>query len=167
MPGWIKYFYFVNMKMKWFMPSALLLALSLAGCKGSGDKQVTASENNIDAARNFIRAALDGKFNEARGFMLQDSLNTNYMDLAERSYQNTDPATRNGYKTSSIRIHSSQVTNPDDSTSIVIYSNSFKNDPDTLKVLRINGQWLVDLKYLYEHDADTLLNRQEPKDTLK
>lgn len=73
----------------------LLLALvftSLTACKDNPKKESTASENNIDAARNFIRAALDGKFDEARRYMLQDSVNTNYMDIAERAFQNIDLA---------------------------------------------------------------------------
>lgn len=152
---------------KQFLPSALLLfvlPVILLSCK---DKKKTdaASENNIDAARNFIRAALDGKFDEARTYMLTDSINTNYMDVAERSYQNADKPVKDGYRTSSIRIHS-PVTDVNDSTSIVIYSNSFKNDPDTLRVMKVNGKWLVDLKYLYEHDADTILKKTNLTDTL-
>ena len=53
-----------------------------------------------------------------------------------------------------------------DSTTILIYSNSFKNDHDTLKILRINSQWLVDFKYLYEHDSDTLMSKPIIKDSL-
>jgi hypothetical protein len=117
-------------------------------------KQSTTSENDIDAARNFIRAALDGKFDEARNFMLSDSVNANYMDVAERSFRNTDAETKNGYRVASINMH--QVAPINDSTTIVIYSNSFKNDHDTLKVVKENGQWLVDLKYLYQHDMDTM-----------
>ena len=146
----------------WVYAATLLLVL--AACKPGGDPSATSSENNIDAARNFIRAALDGKFNEARSYMLQDSVNTNYMDLAERAYQHLDEASKKGYRGASIRTPVIQELN--DSTSIIVYSNSFKNDPDTLRVLRIGGQWLVDLKYLFEHDADTLLKRQLPKDTL-
>ena len=135
-------------------------------CKDDPKKESTASENNIDAARNFIRAALDGKFDEARRFMLQDSVNTNYMDIAERAYQNIDPVTKNGYRSSSIRILP-PITELNDSVSIIIYSNSFKNDPDTLRVMKANGQWLVDLKYLYEHDADTIAVKPAEKDTLR
>ena len=124
------------------------------------------SENNIDAARNFIRAALDGKFEEARIYMLADSVNTNYMDVAERSYQHAAQATKDGYRASSINII--QVTEPvKDSVTVVIYSNSFKNDHDTLKVLKTNGQWLVDLKYLYEHDEDSLQLKLITNDTLR
>ena len=144
----------------------MFLLFSFVACK-SKDKQSNAkSENNIDAARNFIRAALDGKFTEARTYMLADSVNTNYMDVAERSYQRADQALKDGYRTSSIRIFS-PVTALNDSTTIIIYSNSFKNDPDTLKVLKTNGEWLVDFKYLYEHDADTPVNKSITNDTLK
>ena len=123
-------------------------------CK-SKDRQTTGkSENNIDAARNFIRSALDGKFDEARTYMLPDSPNTNYMDVAERSFQNTDQGVKNSYRTSTIIIH--EVADVNDSTTIVIYSNSYKNDRDTLRVVKTNNQWLVDLKYLFEHGSDTM-----------
>jgi hypothetical protein len=120
-------------------------------------------ENDIDAAREFIRAALDGKFDAARKYLLPDSLNTQYMDAAERSYNKSDNDTKNGYRAASINIHKIDPLN--DSTTIVIFSNSFKNDRDTLKVLRMNGQWQVDLKYLYLHDMDTLA--YSIKDSLK
>ena len=98
--------------------------------------------------------------------MLQDSVNTNYMDVVERAHQTIAPDVKNGYRASSINII--QVTEPvPDSVTIVIYSNSFKNDPDTLKVIRVKDQWLVDLKYLYEHGADTVINKPIIIDSLK
>lgn len=132
----------------------LFLLFFAIACK-EGDKKIPGkSENNLDAARNFIRAALDGKFNEARSFLLPDSVNINYMDIAERSYQRADQNTRDGYRTSSINII--DVKNPiRDSVTVVIFSNTFKNDPDTLKLIKSGGQWLVDLKYLYLHQEDT------------
>ncbi len=135
-----------------------LIILLIAACNSKKKSGHEVSENNIDAVRNFIRAALDGKFDEARTYMLPDSVNINYMDVAERAYQNAEKSVKDGYRTSSIRIYS-PVTDVNDSVSIIIYANSFKNDPDTLKVIRVNGQWLVDLKYLYEHDADTLFKK--------
>jgi hypothetical protein len=138
-----------------------LLFLSVA-CR-SKEKQGE-SENNIDAARNFIRAALDGKFNDARNYMLGDTINTNYLDIFERSYHNFDQPTRDGYRSSTIRII--KVNHVTDSVTTVIYANSYKNDPDTLKVLKINGRWLVDLKYLYQHDLDTSLPKPVLKDSI-
>jgi len=135
----------------------LFLPFISASCKDK-KSQPAESENNIDAARNFIRAALDGKFDEARTFMLADSVNTNYMDVVERSFQNLEKKIKDGYRASSINII--QVSESiKDSVTVVIYSNSFKNDPDTLKVIKANAQWLVDLKYLYQHDTDTSMHK--------
>ena len=141
----------------------LLPAFLLFSCKDDEREEVPASENNIDAARNFIRAALDGKFNEARRFMVPDSVNMNYMDVVERSFKNLDQATRDNYRTASIRILGK--SNINDSTTVVIFANTFKNDPDTLKVRKVGQEWLVDFKYLYQHDMDTL-NKVPAKDSL-
>lgn len=145
---------------------SLLLFFSLAVYSCDTKKEAATSENNLDAARNFIRAALDGKFNEARTYMLQDSLNNNYLDVAERSYKNTSQDVKDGYMTSSIRFHQPVVA-VNDSTTIIVYSNSYKNDPDTLRVLKINSNWLVDLKYLYQHDTDTVSAKTITNDSLK
>jgi hypothetical protein len=140
-----------------------LLSFFLA-CKNKKESEKK-SENNIDAARNFIRAALDGKFAEAKNYLLQDSVNLNYIEVAERSYQRSPQETKDGYRTASINIH--KVTEPvTDSVTVVIFSNSFKNDHDTLKILNMKGKWLVDLKYLYQHDEDTSLNKIITRDSL-
>jgi hypothetical protein len=157
------------MKTRHIFPIFLLL---LQTACNNEEKATTDSENNVDAARNFIRAALDGKFNEARDFMIQDSLNNNYLDVAERSFNNLSQDKKDNYRGSSIRFHQ-PIVNLNDSTSVIIYSNSFMNDPDTLQVRKTNGKWLVDLKYLYQHDTDstskrpTGLHTNKETDTLK
>ena len=147
------------------LSTLLLLLVLIASCR-SKEKEGSKSENKVDAARNFIRSALDGKFDEARTYMLPDSINTNFMDVVERSYQKAEQATKDGYRSASITILNvnDQIK---DSIAVVIYSNTFKNDPDTLKVIKTNGQWLVDFKYLYEHDTDTLVNKAKTNDMLK
>ncbi|MFM2138531.1 MAG: hypothetical protein RJA57_838 [Bacteroidota bacterium] len=149
--------------MRIFIAIGTLLLLAPA-CR-DGKKEPVTSENHLDAARNFIRAALDGKFKDARRFMLADSTNSNWMDVAERNYNKSDETTRNGYRTASINVHRADLLN--DSVAIVVYSNSFKNDHDTLKVVRTTGQWLVDLKYLYLHEAESAAPIPTPNDTLK
>lgn len=147
-------------------PVILLLSFYCFACKNKDKQSGKKSENNIDAARNFIRAALDGRFNEARNYMLTDSVNINYMDVAERSYQKAEQSTKDGYRAASINIV--EVMEPvKDTVTIVIYSNSFKNDHDTLKVIKTDGQWLVDFKYLYEHEADTFQRKLINNDSMK
>ncbi len=157
--------YIAAMKNKLLLLSCLWLVYFLCACTNDDRKEPGKSENDIDAARNFIRAALDGKFDEAKNYMLPDSANLNYMDVAERNYQKADADTKNGYHGASINIH---LVNPvNDSVSVVIYSNSFKNDHDTLRILKLKDQWLVDLKYLYEHDMDTTIIKPVKTDSLK
>ena len=151
--------YFANMK--YLKTSRILLGLFLLASCGNEEKAPATSDSHVDAVRNFVRAALDGKFNEARMYMISDSLNNNYMDLAERSYTNMNQENKDGYRASSIHFPSPMIT-VNDSISIVIYSNSFKNNPDTLKVIKTGGKWLVDFKYLYQHDADTISNNKKP-----
>lgn len=156
--------YFAGMKRHLnFLFLLFFTVLLVSACKGK--KHTPPSENDIDAARNFLRAALDGKFDLARNYLLPDSLNNNFMDVAQRSYEKTNQETKNGYRTASINIH--QVSPVNDSTTVVIYSNSFKNDHDTLKVVRQQGQWLVDLKYLYQHDEDSLVAPKPLKDSTR
>lgn len=122
--------------------------LLLAACTSPATKTPTA-ENDLDAARQFIRAALDGRFDIARDYLLNDSLNNNYLDLAERSYQRLSQADKESYKGSTLVIHHTNALS--DSVTLLIYSNSFKNDRDTLRVIRKNGNWRVDLTYLFGH----------------
>jgi hypothetical protein len=125
-----------------------LILLSFFACS-TPSKKPQEAENEIDAARQFIRASLDGRFDLARDFLLNDSLNNNYLDLVQRSYQKVSPADRESYKGATIIIHNASTIN--DSTSILIFSNSFKNEQDTLRVIKIENKWWVDLKYLFGH----------------
>jgi len=103
------------------------------------------SENDVDAARNFIRLFLDGDLDKARTMLVADSLNTQIFDAYERIYKNRSQLDKKGYKGSSIQIHSVRTVN--DSISVVSYSNSFKKIVDSLKVMKDNGDWKIDLKY--------------------
>ncbi|HBB57462.1 MAG TPA: hypothetical protein DCZ87_02170 [Chitinophagaceae bacterium] len=136
------------MQKKFLLPLMSILLLLLS-CEPTQEKKVNA-ENELDAARLFIRAALDGKFDEAKDYMVQDSVNISYLDIAAQFYKKIPGADRDSYKGSTIVIHNSKALN--DSVAIVIYSNSYKNDHDTLRIVKSKDQWLVDLKYLYEHD---------------
>lgn len=148
-------------------PIYLIIALLFfAGCKNANNEaSIQSSDNAMDAARNFIRATLDGKFDEANSYLLQDSININYLQVGKRSRDNATQDTKDGYRTASIRFHKTIQKN--DSTCIIIYSNSFKNDHDSLRLVKNNQQWLVDLKYLFEHGTDSIQPTSKMIDTIK
>lgn len=127
-----------------------LCLLFFTACASPADQEKEeASENDLDAARSFIQAALKQQYSKARDFMLQDSVNDQHMDAVSRVQLSSDE--KQGLWDASINIHSRKLIN--DSTSIIVYSNSFhKENTDTLKVVRADGKWLVDFKYLFNQN---------------
>ncbi|ANH82443.1 hypothetical protein A8C56_17025 [Niabella ginsenosidivorans] len=127
----------------------LFLLFLLPSCLPDRSDKEETSDSDIDAARNFIQAALKGNYNDAKKFMLNDTENVERMDAASRIQRSPDE--KQGLWDASINIHERKLLN--DSTSIIIYSNSYyKDNKDTLKVVKRNGNWLVDFKYLFKHD---------------
>jgi hypothetical protein len=111
----------------------------------SEQKERPSSESDVDAARNFIRASLDNDFTTAQGYMLTDSSNVELIKVAEERRKGLTRAENQKYREASIVIYNTRTI--DDSTSIITYDNSYKKEKNDLKVVRRNGQWLVDLKY--------------------
>jgi len=138
----------------------------LTNCNNSDEEAKTKSDNDMDAARNFLDAALKGDYKDASAYMLKDSANLEYLNVTERSYQRLSSDEKSGLKAASLRFFDTKQVN--DSTTVTIFANSYKNDKDTLRIVRANGRWLVDLKYLFEHGMDTSSNNQKNKiDTIQ
>lgn len=131
------------------------LLLCLTACN-NGDRQSTStgSDSDIDAARNFIQAALVGDFERAKTFMVNDSLNHEDLNAIQRLNERLTKEEKEKYQGASIRIHQDRKIN--DSTSVIHYSNSFRNKKDSLKVIKINGEWLVDFKFMFHKTTDSL-----------
>jgi hypothetical protein len=130
----------------------LFLLFYLSACNSSDRYAAEKSESDVDAARNFINASLAGDFHRARNYMLRDSSNDELMNHVERVHLAEEE--KKGLAAASINIHNVRKLN--DSATVVIYSNSYKNNWDTLKVIKHDGEWLVDFNYLFDHDNDSL-----------
>lgn len=133
--------------MKRITPLFLFLLFFAAACNQADKSASAGAESDIDAARSFIRAALDGNFDKARTYLLQDSMNNEYMNATERSYNKFAKDTANQYRSASINIHNVQTVN--DSVTVVTFSNSYRNDHQSVRVVKSGGNWLIDLKYLF------------------
>ena len=122
------------------------LLFFILACKSPADNEKDeAAENDLDAAISFVQAVLKGQYGKARDFMLQDAANGQLLDSASRVQLSSHE--KQGLWDASINIHNRKLIN--DSTSIIVYSNSFqKTIKDTVKVLRVNGKWVVDYKHL-------------------
>ena len=136
------------------MRNILILAIMalpfIVACNNNSNEANTSGENDVDAARNFIRAALDGQYRDAKSLIVADSVNQQYLEAWHTTYtERMSGEDKRGYRESSINIHNIRQIN--DSATVIQYSNSYKKTQDSIKVIRENNNWLVDLKYSFAH----------------
>lgn len=125
--------------------SAAFLVLALLSCNES---KKAAPQTDIEVATAFIRDILDNHLADAEKFLLKDEENRQYFDIIKQQYAKKSKAELDKYKSAEIIIN--ELSNVADSVSVVNYSNSSSRDlKNKVKVVRINGQWLIDLKYTF------------------
>ena len=107
-------------------------------------KNFRKAEDAQDAGREFIRASLDGNYEKAQYYLLQDSTNQLLMAKWKKDYDRLDPDIRMRYKDDNILPINISTVN--DSITSYTYSNSYKKDTTTIRIVRIKDEWLVDLK---------------------
>ena len=126
--------------------TALLIALLAIAC---GDEKLVKAENAQDAGRQFIRASLDGDYRKAKFFLLKDDDNLRLFEKYHNDYQHLPGNEKRQYRDANIRPLS--ITPVNDSLTKYTYQHSSNlKDTFTLSVVRINGEWLVDLKSIIE-----------------
>lgn len=110
----------------------------------------TAKTNPVtdtDVATAFIRAVLDNDFKTAEKYLLKDETNLQYFESFQHQYKLKTSNELEKYKSADIIINSLE---PLSDTTIINYSNSYeKNSKTKIKLVRSNGQWLVDLKFTF------------------
>ena len=107
------------------------------------------AEDPQDAGREFIRAALDGDYDRARFYLYVDSTNQTLLDMWKKRYDRMPHEERQKYQDADILPINIRTVN--DSVTSYTYANSYKRDTTTIRVVRINGDWLVDLKEILNH----------------
>jgi hypothetical protein len=135
----------------------VLLACNNSGSSPSidtGKADPAEARDELDVAIGFIKTTLNGKYTDARVYVLNDSTNMQYCDVMERGYGKLDRNKKEEYKLASIQDMKKQPVN--DSVVLVNYQNSYEKQPYQLKLVRRDDQWLVDLKHTFENKTDSL-----------
>ena len=122
--------------------SIVVLIFSFTSCNNQGSYKK--AEDAQDAAREFIRASLDGNYDKAKFYLYSDSTNRFLMERWEKTYSRLNEEEKQKYKDADIIVLN--VHAQSDSVTTFQYVNSFKKDTSKIKILRIKGEWLVDLK---------------------
>lgn len=103
------------------------------------------AENAQDAGTEFIRASLDGDYNKAAFYLLKDSTNQLLFEKQQINYKQLNTKEKEQYKSATIRPVA--ITPDNDSTvQYKYYHTSNPADTTTLRIVRSQDSWLVDLK---------------------
>ena len=131
------------MKMKLFI--TILFFAAFTACNNTRRNPVT----DIDVARAFIKDILENDYKNAKTLVLDEEMNKQYFELSKKDFEGKSEEELENYKKADIIIN--EIKNVNDSVTIVNYSNSYKkNIKYEVKVVRINSQWLVDLKHTFQ-----------------
>jgi hypothetical protein len=122
-----------------FALASLLLILSC-----NAGKTFKKADDAQDAGRQFIRASLDGDYEKARFYLLNDSVNLLLISKWQQGFDKMDKDIRQQYREASILPINISAIN--DSVTSYTFSNSFRKDTTTVHIVRVDGEWLVDLK---------------------
>lgn len=127
-----------------YSATLILLMLVLCFCNNDESKR---PESALDTGRDFIRASLDGKFENAMPLILQDSQNLQLFDTYKMYYSRLPEDKKRSYQKASYNINKYEDLN--DSVTIINYSNTYMNKPMEIKLVKSNKLWHVDFKYTY------------------
>ncbi len=114
-------------------------------CNNSSDYQKP--ESALDAGREFIQHSLKGKFETAKKYMYQDDENKYWLQQVINQYNKTNEEEKSNLSKASINI--AEVADVNDSVTVINYSNSYKKSGTKVKVIKKNGEWMVDFKYTF------------------
>ncbi len=124
----------------------ILFVFNILAASCNNNEEVDKSGPLI-SGRGFIEASLKGDYKQAKKYLLTDSTNLEYFQGLKDFNEKMDAEEHRGYSDANIIIDSS--IDKSDSVTIIYYTNSFKNKPSKIKLVKRNKDWLVDFKYTF------------------
>jgi hypothetical protein len=119
-------------------------AILLPGC----NEKKSLPDSDIDVAGTFIRNIQDNNFDEAANFILTDPGNKAALAKLKKDTESKSSAELEKYQKADIIIDEMEPLN--DSVTIINYAiSNNRAQKNKLKLIKKNGQWLVDLKYTF------------------
>jgi type IV secretory pathway component VirB8 len=124
--------------------SLLICILIISACNHSAEVR---KSDPLESGRGFIEASLKGDYDEAQKYILPDSTNMQFFNGLKYFNSKRSDSEKEGYSDANILIDSIQKIS--DSVTIISYSNTYKNKPSKLRMVKKNNEWLVDFKYTF------------------
>ena len=120
----------------------LFVTVNMIACNNNNPKRPATA---VETGTEFIRATLDGNFKIAEPLILNDQQNSSMFQSYKTYYDRFSTDKKAAYKKASYTINT--LTDKNDSTTIINYSNSYMKQPMNIKVLKRDNVWSVDFKY--------------------
>ena len=121
------------------------LLIFIFSCNNKNDYRKP--ESALEAGREFIDNSLKGHYNTAKKYMLLDDENVYWLNKVSTDYNKLSEQDKAGYSQASININ--EVADVSDSVTVINYTNSYKKRSQKVKVVKHNGEWVVDFKYTF------------------
>jgi len=129
--------------MKWLLFLALIIGF--IGCKSK--PEYPKAENALDAGREFLDGFLKGNSVKSKAYMVDDEKNERMLMSAHRQYNSLSKEAKKELETGSIII--GEVDEVTENEVIIQYKSSYDKIGRKIKVIKKDGNWLVDLKYTF------------------
>ena len=129
----------------------LLLFVSFFSCKQP--EGFHEAEDPMDAGREFLRSVLDGDFEKASLYVLDNAEDKELLERYKGYMKNQPQKERLNLKSSSIIIN--KIVNVNDSVTIINYSNSYSMKPTDLKVVLSDKNWRIDFSYTFSENMQS------------
>jgi uncharacterized SAM-binding protein YcdF (DUF218 family) len=124
---------------------SIIIAATIFSCN-TEKKKVPVTDTEVATA--FIRDLLDNNFEDAAQYLLKGETNTQIFERFKKQFNQKDRAILEKYRQADIIVN--EISYVTDSVCIFNYSNSVSRaDKTILKVVRVDGKWLIDLKYTF------------------
>ena len=120
------------------------IAAVLISCSSPAKKTPV---TDVEVATAFVRGILDNKFDEAELYLLKNETNTDLFSRFKKDYSSKKKEQLEKYKNADIIVN--EISYVTDSICIFNYSNSYTKEAKNLKVVRVNGKWLIDFQYTF------------------
>jgi len=121
-----------------------VVTIIVSACNNSGTVD---KSDPLISGRGFIEASLKGDYIKAADYLQKDSTNMEYFEGLKHFNSKMSREDRHGYSEANIIIDSS--ISKSDSVDIIYYTNTYRNQPTKLKMVKHNNEWLVDFKYTF------------------
>ena len=138
------------LKSKYILILAFMAGFA-GGCSGPYHKPDDATE----AGRDFINATLKADYKVADDYIVKDPLNSKLFKRYKEWYNTLPDSEKDSYRKAAITIYN--VNKDSDSTTIITFSNTYKNERRNLRMVKNKGEWWVDFANTF---TDSLTSQQ-------